>query len=333
MSGLPGIANVGDSVELAVVTRGGFVESRHIGSAIVLSPEGEPLLSFGAPQERIFTRSALKPLQLLAMYANGLTLGDDEALAIGLASHYGSPEHIDIVRRILATVGLGFDALQTPADLPMGSRERLTHVARGGKVGRELHCCSGKHAAMLATCVANGWGLESYLESSHPLQQAIAETVQRFTGEAPNPVSIDGCGAPTLGLTLTGLARGIRRMAAAEAGSPFPLHRNAHEILRAAREHGWIVCGRGSGDTVLIDGLNVFSKFGAEGTVVVATPDGHVVAVQNLDGSSRGLHLVAAELLARVEAISAEDVARVRPKLGVSVAGGGQQVGEVLVTC
>lgn len=330
---LPGAAHLNEVAELAVVTRGGFVESRHAGSAVVLSPDGDVLISLGAPEQRFLTRSALKPLQLLALTAHGLELGGDEERAMGLASHNGSPEHVAIVERMLTRVGLGFDALQCPADLPMGSRERLTHVAHGGKIAPQLHCCSGKHAAMLATCVANAWDTSSYLDPTHPVQASITETVQRFTGEAPEVVASDGCGAPTLALSLMGLARGMRRMAAAESGSPFPLHRSAHDILRSARENGWVVCGRGSGDTTLIDGLGVFSKFGAEGSVVVATPEGFVAAVTHLDGSTRGLHAVAAELLARVGAVAKEQVARVRPQLGVQVFGGGRPVGEVLVVC
>ncbi len=36
--------------------------------------------------------------------------------------------------------------------------------------------CSGKHAAMLATCVVNGWDTATYLAPDHPLQRHIAAT-------------------------------------------------------------------------------------------------------------------------------------------------------------
>ncbi len=32
--------------------------------------------------------------------------------------------------------------------------------------------CSGKHSAMLSTCVANGWPTETYRDPAHPLQDA-----------------------------------------------------------------------------------------------------------------------------------------------------------------
>lgn len=330
---LEGTFTVADSVELAVVTRGNFVESRHAGSAIVLSPEGETLVSLGSPETKFYTRSALKPLQSLTMHALGLTLESDEERAISLASHNGTPEHVAIVMRMLAAGRLTPDALQCPADWPMGSIDKLRFAAAGGTPSAIHHCCSGKHAAMLRTCQINGWSLDTYLDPAHPLQQAVKDTVQRFTGEIPEPVSIDGCGAPTHAVSLTGMARGIRRMATAELDSPFPLHRQAAGLIVAARSNGWVVCGTGSGDTVMIDQLGVFSKFGAEGSLVMATPDGHVVVIKMLDGSQRALHVVAAELLVQVGAISRPEMNLVLPHLRLAVFGGDQQVGEVTATC
>ena len=43
------VFSVDESVELAVVERSGFVESRHAGSAVVLGPEGAVVRPRGAP--------------------------------------------------------------------------------------------------------------------------------------------------------------------------------------------------------------------------------------------------------------------------------------------
>lgn len=325
---IPSTAEVADSAELAVVTRGEFVESRHAGSAVVLAPSGDTLVSMGAPDDPVLTRSALKPIQSLAMHANGLQLADDEERALSLASHTGMKRHAEVVWRMLSSVGLNDKVLGCPPAWPAGHSESVAHASRGGSRERMLHTCSGKHAAMLRTCVVNGWDLATYLQADHPLQVAIKETVQRFSGEVAY-TTIDGCGAPTFGISLTGLARAIRRMATSEEHSPFPLHRNAYELMRSAREQGWAVCGPGSSDTALIEHLGVFSKFGAEGSVVVATPDGHVAAVKMLDGSLRAVHLVACELLVRVGAISAEAFEAVKPHLNLRISGGGAPVGEI----
>lgn len=330
MIAMRGTAALADSVELAVVTRGDFVESRHAGSAVVLDPAGDTLISMGAPDEPFFTRSALKPIQSLAMHANGLELVSDEERALSLASHDGTKKHAEVVWRMLTAGALTDKALKCPPSWPSDRSEALAHAGRGGSRERMLHCCSGKHAAMLRTCLVNGWDLATYLNADHPLQVAIKDTVQRFTGEVPY-TAVDGCGAPTHAVSLTGLARAMRRMATSDAGSPFPLHRNAYELLRSARAEGWAVCGYGTGDTALIDSLGVFSKLGAEGSIVVATADGHVVVVKNLDGSQRTLHLVAGELLTRVGAISQEAFEAVKPNLHLRISGGGAPAGEIQV--
>ena len=51
--------------------------------------------------------------------------------------------------------------------------------------------CSGKHTAMLLTCVANGWPLDGYAEPDHPLQVAIRAAVEELAGE---PVTAVGGG-------------------------------------------------------------------------------------------------------------------------------------------
>ena len=120
-------------------------------------------------------RSCNKPIQALAMLEAGLTL-DGELLALACASHSGEPFHVEGVRRILASAGLSEDALQTPPDYPLDDEAREQLIRDGGSKAPVLMNCSGKHAAMLATCVANGWPIESYLSPDHPLQQAIAGT-------------------------------------------------------------------------------------------------------------------------------------------------------------
>ena len=123
-------------------------------------------------------RSCNKPLQALGMLEAGLDL-DGELLALACASHSGEPFHVEGVRRILAGAGLDEDALQTPPDYPLDDEAREELIRRGERKAPILMNCSGKHAAMLATCVANGWPTATYLDPDHPLQQAIAGDLRR----------------------------------------------------------------------------------------------------------------------------------------------------------
>ena len=151
-------------------------------------------------------RSCNKPIQALGMLEAGLSL-EGELLALACASHSGEPFHVEGVRRILASAGSAEDALQTPPDWPLDDEAREELIRRGESKAPVLMNCSGKHAAMLATCVANGWPTDTYLDVDHPLQQAIAATFARLTGEPVDHVAVDGCGAPLLSTSLIGLAR------------------------------------------------------------------------------------------------------------------------------
>ncbi|HCM50413.1 MAG TPA: asparaginase, partial [Microbacterium sp.] len=85
---MPETLPVAAAVELARVERGGFVESRHAGAAIVLNPEGQAIERLGDTDAPILPRSSLKPIQALACLAAGAQLAD-ETLALATASHAG----------------------------------------------------------------------------------------------------------------------------------------------------------------------------------------------------------------------------------------------------
>jgi L-asparaginase II len=323
--------SVQDSVELAVVERGGFVESRHAGSAIVLNPAGEVVTRLGNPDALILPRSSLKPLQAVAVVTAGAAL-EGERLALATASHAGTDRHAAVVRDMLASAGLTEDHLGCPASLPSDTPTRDAMVRDRLEPAAVRHNCSGKHAAMLTACVATGWDVGGYLDPAHPLQAHIREVVERLTGEKIAATVIDGCGAPVHALTLTGLARGIHRVGTSSERSPFALHRVAGALVRAVRENPWTIDGPGRSDTLAIERFGVFSKLGAEGVQIMVAPDGTTVALKTLDGSLRAAPLVALQLLADAGALAAHDVADFGTHALFSVQGGGRQVGRIRAT-
>jgi len=142
--------------------------------------------------------------------------------------------------------------------------------------------CSGKHAGMLAACVAQGWDTSNYLDPEHPLQRLVAETVSRLSDETPTAVGIDGCGAPLFAIPLEALARAFGRVNAAPAGTP------EHLVASAMREYPEMVGGTGRDDTLLMRAFpGLLVKGGAEGVHCAALPDGRCVAVKIADGGDR----------------------------------------------
>ncbi|WP_345761516.1 asparaginase [Diaminobutyricibacter sp. McL0608] len=321
----------GDAVELAVVERGGFAESRHLGSAIVLGPDGTVVRTLGDPRALILPRSSMKPFQAIAVMGAGVPL-DGPAAVLATASHGGTPAHLSVVRGLLAQAQLTETALQCPPDWPLDPAARQERVRAGEAKQRLFMNCSGKHAAMLLACVTNGWPTDTYLDPQHPLQVRIRETVERLTGEKVALTAVDGCGAPVYAMSLEGLARGIQRIASASTGSPFALYRNAAILRNAVLADGWAIDGPGRANTVVIDRLGVFAKLGAEGVMVMAAPDGTTVALKVLDGSLRAASIVALRLLVDAGAVSAADVDALEPELDLAVLGGGVPVGAIRVT-
>lgn len=322
---------VENAVELAVVERSGFIESRHAGSAVVLSPEGEVLRTLGDASTPILPRSCLKPFQAVAVMSSGVTLRGEDA-AIATASHTGTAAHLALVRGLLGRVGLDSTALGCPAAMPADRTAREALVRAGVGPDRAAMACSGKHAAMLLACVANDWPIDGYLATDHPLQKRILDVIERLTGDRVAATAIDGCGAPVHAMSLTALARGVQKITTAQASSPFAMYREAAALTEAARTHPWAVGGPGQPDSVAMDRLGVFAKFGAEGVMIMTAPDGTTATVKVLDGSSRASTIIALRLLAGSNAVSHADVDRVQTELDLWVLGGDDRVGEIRAT-
>jgi L-asparaginase II len=309
---------------VAEIVRSGFVEGHHYGSWVVLDRDGAVLVAAGDVQSPILPRSCNKPVQALGMLEAGLSL-EGELLALACASHSGEPFHVAGVRRILASADLTEDALQTPPDWPLDDETREELIRAGESKSPVLMNCSGKHAAMLATCVANGWPTDTYLAPDHPLQQAIAATFAETTGEAVEHVAVDGCGAPLLSTSLTGLARAFARLARATSGP-------AHAIASAMREHPEFVSGTRRDELALLRAIpGAIGKAGAESCYAVALPDGRTFATKTDDGAARARPVLMAALLEGL-GVTGEpgvDGDAVRRTGEAVLLGGGRPVGEI----
>ncbi|WP_308470092.1 asparaginase [Kineococcus rubinsiae] len=306
-------------VPVADLVRGGLVESVHSGSMAVVGADGELLAAVGDVVSPVYPRSALKPLQAVAMVRAGLDLPPD-LLALASASHSGSAVHLDGVRRILELAGCTTADLRNTPDLPFGAEERAAWTAAGGVAEPLTQNCSGKHAAMLLTCRAAGWDLAGYLDPEHPLQQAVAATVAELAGEEPAHRTTDGCGAPLFSLGLHALARAVGRIAGAAEGSA------EGRVAHALRTHPELVAGEGRDVTALVRAVpGLLAKDGAEAVQIAGLPDGGALALKIADGSDRARLPVAVPGLERLGV----DPGLLAPFASVAVLGGGHPVGEL----
>ena len=268
---------------LAEYVRDGVVESEHRGFLVALNADGSIFKSLGDVETKIFPRSTVKCAQASAMVRSGLDL-EPRLLALAQSSHSGGQMHMDAAREILASVGLSESALQCALDRPLGDTERR---AWGEKPPTQIAMnCSGKHAAMLATCVKNGWPIETYLEQSHPLQLAIKAELEELAGETISLTSTDGCGAPLFLLSLIGLARAVRAITI----STDPVHQS---VMSAARAFPEMVGGIGRHNTEMMQQVpGLFMKDGAEAVNVCSLADGRTFVFKVSDGSLRAFRTI-----------------------------------------
>jgi len=305
---------------LVEVWRSGFLESVHRGALVVLGADGSVSFSAGDVARPVLPRSSNKPVQATAMLAAGWAPRSGEELAIGAGSHNGEDGHRELAEAMLAAAGLTAAALGCPPALPQDPTARAAYVAAGREPDRLAMNCSGKHAAMLSTCVAAGWPVEGYLHPEHPLQQAIEARLAEAAGEPVTAVVVDGCGAPQHALSLTGLARGVLSLVAAPEGS------GNRAVADAMRANPWFVAGTGREDTDLMRAVpGLLVKGGADGVHVAASPGAGAVALKLDDGGDRGRTPALAAGLRRL-GVPADVLA---PWARIPVSGGHGIVGEV----
>ena len=250
------------------VRRGAFLECVHEVHAVAVR-DREVIASAGDPSLVASLRSSAKPLQALPVARAYPELGTEE-LAIASASHFGTPLHVEAVRKLLAATG--------------GSEEELDCGLQEGRPPDPIFDnCSGKHAGMLATCRAHGWPIEGYRRPEHPLQTLLLEEVAAAADLEPNEVrtGIDGCGVVAFAIPLERAALAFARLERLDGGA---------RIAAAMRAHPELVGGDGATDTELMRAQpGMVAKGGAEGLLCAILADGTGVALKVADGNSRAL--------------------------------------------
>ena len=291
---------------LAELWRGGRLESRHAGHAVVCDAAGTVVAAWGRPATVIFPRSSCKMIQALPLVESGAADAEgltDRELALACGSHRGAAVHTDTVARWLAHLGLGEPDLRCGTSWP-ADRATQHALIRADRAPCQLHHgCSGKHAGFLTLGQHLGGGPD-YNDIDHPVQRAVRAAFEEVTGEPSSGWGIDGCSAPNFATSLTGLARAMARFAVAGEGDT-----RGRAMLRlrgAMMRHPELVAGEGAACTELMRaaGGRAAVKFGAEGVYVGILPEaGLGLALKVVDGAARAAELAVTALLVHLGAL------------------------------
>lgn len=271
-------------------TRGQTTETVHELRAVAFL-DGEVCWATG-PETRSPWRSAAKPLQLTCSIeaiqeARGDQVIDDRDLALGASSHSGQDFHVSRVRELLTRYGLVEEQLLCGAEAP-AHRATMESLIRNGRDFQAIHNdCSGKHTFMLAACRAKSWPLE-YLEPTHPLQERILEAARAWSSEQP-ALAVDGCGVPTLCLSIEGMARAWSRLATSMSRDDNSL---IGRIGWAMANHPRLTSGDQRLDLAVVQGASepMAVKIGANGVFCLALPRRRTgIAIKCLTGDEDAL--------------------------------------------
>lgn len=257
--------------------RGGHVESTHGVLGVVVREDGTVLAGSepGAAEWPLFLRSLAKPFQALVAVEAGVLerFGLEERhLAAACGIHHATEDFVRCVRELLAASG------SDVAELGCGCP---AHGDPG--LGALAHACAANHALMLALCRQKGWSTEDYLSPEHPAQRTVDAWLREHAG-VPFTTAIDGCGMPAYRMPLAGLGRLYARLVGGGLGEA------GRRVAEAMRRHPALVGGEGALDSALMEAEpGVVAKWGAEGSLVVATEDGRALVLKVRDGADRAL--------------------------------------------
>ena len=272
---------------LLEITRGPLVEEVQRGHLAIVDSRGRMLASVGEPANAVtYWRSSAKPFQSMALVTSGAAAAfgfEPEDLAICSASHNGEEVHTARVAHVLALAGNEATDLACGTHPPLDRATATALVAGGGKPNVLHSNCSGKHAGMLALARHLGAPTEGYRAPDHPVQLLILATVCRFTGLRPEElvIGVDGCGAPTFGLSVERMALAFARLMGPDV-LPEADQDAAATIRGAMTSHPHLVGGTGRVDTDLmrVAAGRVLMKGGASGVLCAGIEGGAGIAVK-----------------------------------------------------
>lgn len=279
--------------------RGSLIENIHRGSLIILNSSGNSILSVGNPETRdFFARSALKPLQALTLLTSGaydaydLTL---QHLALATSSHSGEDSHVELGQEWLSRLGLETSAFECGVHAPMDSKSNRKLIATNTPPSPLHNACSGKHLALLTTCLHLGYPLSGYTNPDHPLQKLITSELEALcqTSLQNTSTGIDGCSLPLWSMTLEAFARGMKTF----LNSKNP---EAELVFQAMTKHPDLVGGDKQASTLLMEASpqDLLVKFAAGGGfTAISRSKGISIALKVDDGSVKAADIIISQIL------------------------------------
>lgn len=299
--------------------RGSLVENIYRGDIAVVDKSGKLAYFCGDPEKVTYMRSAAKPMQAAAVYEHGVVEAfgfDQQELAVMCASHNGEDFHIQAIASILQKIGLTEEDLSLGADYSYNAAIRDQMLLKGLPRRKLVNNCSGKHAAMLALCVKEGWPIRGYAAAEHPCQKLMRETVAAFC-EMPAEeiiVGVDGCGVSVFAMPLSRMALGWHNLQN-PAMLPPQKQAAARAVTAAIAKYPQMIGGTGEfcSAVAAVTGGRIIAKKGADGIYCCAEAGGPAIALKIEDGNMAVLPQVLFATLSQLHMLREAEQAALAP--------------------
>ena len=298
------------------ITRSNFTESTHYGVAVLINSSGEILKEWGNSNILIYPRSALKPIQSLNLYKDGMAEAlklSDELIALTTASHHAENIHQKMINGWLKKIDLKESHLSCGPSWPWNIKDQfVAHLKY--KVKRKIfHNCSGKHCGHLAVCKHKNLPIKNYQNKDHPIQKDLIKLIEDLSKYKIKNVGVDGCTLPNPLIPLKKFA-----LAAAQLADYKKLNEHsviAKRIFDSCVKFPEITGGTKSVNSILTKLANgrVFFKNGAEGVFVAIIPETKsALAVKIMDGTRRAAEAAIAGLISKLKIISNNKIKKIK---------------------
>lgn len=300
---------------LVNVWRGNAIENYHSGAVAVADAHGRVIWSIGEIQRPVFPRSAIKPLQTIALLDPEVEKKFEltrAELSLASSSHTAEKIHTDALEAWLKKIKCKESDLECGTSYPRQPADYLEVMENKKPARKAYNCCSGNHAGFLTLCKAYKASKQNYRLYSHPAQRKWFDIVGDFTDlhALQLPWGYDGCGIPTLAIPLQRLAKAYARFATLEE---IPEHyKTPVETVRLAiAENPTMYGGTGELTTTIARTLSskLIVKNGAEGVYIAALPElGYGIALKIDSGDAQAARIVLGAVLEKLHALSDEEI-------------------------
>ena len=300
------------------VTRSNFTESVHHGVAVLINSSGEVLKEWGNSDILIYPRSALKPIQSLNLYKDGVAEGlnlSDDFIALTTASHHAENIHQKMINNWLKKINLKEKHLSCGPSWPWNIKDQFKAHTKYKIKRRIFHNCSGKHCGHLAVSKYKNLPIKNYQNKNHPIQKDLIKLIEDLSKYKIKNIGVDGCTLPNPLIPLKKFA-----FAAAQLADYKKLNEHsaiAKRIFDSCVKFPEIAGGSKSVNSILtkLSKRRAFVKNGAEGVFVAIIPEKKsALAVKIIDGTARAAEVAIAGLISQLKIINNDKIEKIKKR-------------------